>query len=140
MDWVTTYPFSEFFPEARRFSGHRPSKGNVVIGNDVWIGLGALILSGIEIGDGAVIAAHSVVAKNVEPYSIVGGNPAQHIRYRFSDVQVRKLEAIAWWNWPLDKIEKAWPLLLSDDIDAFITEYRDHTGASPSESEKTLGS
>ncbi len=130
MDWVTTYPFSEFFPKARRFSEHQPSKGNVVIGNDVWIGMGALILSGVEIGNGAVVAAHSVVTKNVEPYSIVGGNPARHIRYRFSDVQIRALEAIAWWEWPLDEIEKAWPLLLSNNIDAFISMYREHTRAS----------
>lgn len=127
-DWVTTYPFNVFFSRAKRFSGHPRSKGNVVIGNDVWIGLGALILSGVEIGDGAVIAAHSVVTKNVEPYSIVGGNPAQHIKFRFGDSQIRALRAVAWWNWPLDKIEEAWPLLLSSDIDAFIAKYSEDDG------------
>ncbi len=128
-DLVTTYPFGEFFPKAERFSGRPFSRGAVVIGNDVWIGLGALVLSGVEIGDGAVIAAHSVVRKDVEPYSIVGGNPARHIRFRFSASQIRDLQAIAWWNWPIEKIVRAWPLLLSPSIDAFISEYREDPGA-----------
>lgn len=81
------------------------SKGDVIIGNDVWIGYGALILSGVKIGDGAVIGAHAVVAKNVEPYSIVVGNPAREVRKRFDDKTIKKLLEIRWWDWPIGKIK-----------------------------------
>ncbi len=123
VDWITTYPFSELFEKAKLFKGHPKSKGDIKIGNDVWIGMNALILSGIEIGDGAVIGAGSVVLKNVEPYAIVGGNPAKLIRYRFDEQIITKLREIAWWNWPLSKIEEAWPLLLSSNINDFILKY-----------------
>ena len=122
-DWVTTYPFSHFYPEARRFKGHPHTKGDVVIGHDVWIGYEALILSGVHVGDGAVVAARSVVTRSVEPYSIVAGNPARHVKFRFDERAVKALEAIAWWDWPTAKIEEAWPLLLADDIEAFIAAY-----------------
>jgi acetyltransferase-like isoleucine patch superfamily enzyme len=122
-DWVTTYPFSALFEGAKNFSGHPKTKGDVLIGNDVWIGREALILSGVTIGDGAVIAARSLVTKNVAPYSIIGGNPARQIRFRFPEDKVTALLEIAWWDWPLPKIEEAWPLLLSDDINAFIAKY-----------------
>lgn len=87
------------------------SNGDVIIGNDVWIGHGATIMSGVNIGDGAVIAAESLVVKNVEPYSIVGGNPAKHIAYRFDEQTIEKLLEIKWWNWP-DKILKQCSTLL----------------------------
>lgn len=122
-DWVTTYPFSAIFADASCFSGHPKSKGDVVIGNDVWIGRHALILSGVEIGDGAVIGAHSVVAKDIPPYAIVVGNPARIIRLRFNVQQVEALRRIAWWNWSLEAIQQAWPLLLSGQIEAFIATY-----------------
>ena len=84
IDWVTTFPFMSFtdkgWPQARDFPGHPKSKGGVTIGNDVWIGLGALILSGVTIGDGAVIGAHAVVTKSVPPYAVVAGNPARILR------------------------------------------------------------
>jgi virginiamycin A acetyltransferase len=124
IDWITTYPFSVLFEKAKLFKGHPKSKGDVKIGNDVWIGTNALILSGIEIGDGAVIGAGSVVLKNVEPYAIVGGNPAKLIRYRFDEQIITKLREIAWWNWPISKIEEAWPLLLSSNINDFILKYK----------------
>jgi len=73
VDWATTYPFSRLFKEARQYTGHPRSKGDVVIGHDVWIGNDALILSGVNVGNGAVVAAGSVVAHDVAPYSIVGG-------------------------------------------------------------------
>jgi acetyltransferase-like isoleucine patch superfamily enzyme len=120
IDWVTTYPFSKIFSKAKRFTGHPRSKGDVIIGNDVWIGREALILSGVTIGNGAVVAARSVVAEDVAPYSIIAGNPAQFIRFRFNKSIIEELQKIAWWNWPLSKIEEAWPLLLSSDIAAFI--------------------
>jgi acetyltransferase-like isoleucine patch superfamily enzyme len=129
-DWVTTYPFSHLFPEASGFPGHPHTKGNVVIGNDVWIGYGALILSGVSIGNGAVVAARSVVRSDVKPYSIVAGNPSRHIMFRFDGETVNALEEIAWWDWPMAKIKEAWPLLLADDIEAFINAYG-ASGSSP---------
>lgn len=122
-DWITTYPFPALFPEAEGIPGHPTTKGDVVIGNDVWIGEGACILSGVVIGDGAVIAARSVVTKNVDPYAIVGGNPARHIRFRFSESECAALCRIAWWNWELPRIREAWPLLLSNDIETFLSLY-----------------
>ncbi len=123
-DWVTTYPFSKVFPEAKDFIGHPRSKGDVVIGNDVWIGREALILSGVTIGNGAAVAARSVVTEDVLPYSIVAGNPATFIRFRFKKSIIADLQKIAWWRWPLSKIEEAWPLLLSSNIEAFIAKYK----------------
>ncbi len=123
MDWVTTYPFNKLFPDAGNYSGHPHSKGDVTIGNDIWIGQEAIIFSGVQIGNGAVIAARSVVRRNVAPYSIVGGNPARHLAYRFDPETISALQHIAWWDWPLAKIKKAWPLLMSSEIKAFIARY-----------------
>ncbi|MDQ0325213.1 acetyltransferase-like isoleucine patch superfamily enzyme [Rhodopseudomonas julia] len=124
-DWVTTYPFSALakrWPEARGIVGHPATKGDVVIGNDVWIGGQAVILSGVTIGDGAVIATRAVVTRNVEPYTIVGGNPARPLAERFSSEQKQKLLKIRWWDWPEDKLRRFIPALLSPDIDVFIRE------------------
>jgi acetyltransferase-like isoleucine patch superfamily enzyme len=123
VDWVTTYPVNILFGR-ERVPGLPTTKGDVVIGNDVWIGQDAFILSGVRIGNGAVIAARSVVKEDVLPYSIVAGNPAQHIKFRFSKSVIRDLLNIAWWNWPRSKLEEAWPLLLSSDIQAFIAAYK----------------
>lgn len=117
VDWVTTYPFNIMFkdvwPEAANITGHPCSNGDVVIGNDVWIGSGATILSGVTIGDGAVIAANALVTSNVPPYAIVGGNPAKLIKYRFDEKTIAALRAIAWWDWPLEKIRTQLSLLSS---------------------------
>lgn len=118
VDWITTYPFSVFRESARGIEGHPQTKGDVVIGNDVWIGRGAAILSGVKIGNGAVIGAYSVVTKDVPAYSIVFGNPAKLLMKRFTPEQINCLEQIAWWNWPDEKIDAAMPLLLSRQISA----------------------
>lgn len=118
VDWITTYPLNGYFPEWSNIKGHPATKGDVVVGNDVWIGREALIMSGVTIGDGAVVGSRAVVTKNVMPYSIVAGNPAKHIRFRFDEEAISELLAMAWWNWPDDIIAKAVPYLLSNNIKA----------------------
>jgi acetyltransferase-like isoleucine patch superfamily enzyme len=122
LDWVTTYPFPKLWPGCA--PGESPvvtrSKGDVIIGNAVWIGTSALILSGVTIHDGAVIGAGSVVTKDVPAYGIVAGNPARLLRHRFEPTVVEQLQNIAWWNWPQEKIRQAWPLLMAPDIQAFV--------------------
>ncbi len=90
------------------------SKGPVIIGNDVWIGTQSVILTGVTIGDGAIIAANSVVTENVAPYSIVGGTPAKVIKKRFSDEIIEKLLEIQWWNWDIEKIKRNYDLFHGD--------------------------
>jgi chloramphenicol O-acetyltransferase type B len=120
IDWVTTYPFSAIDPRFRRFEGHPHSKGDVAIGNDVWVAREALILSGVTIGDGAVIGARAVVSRDVPPYTIVAGNPAVAIRTRFSDAVIERLLALRWWDWPDERIAAGMPHLLSDRIETFL--------------------
>jgi acetyltransferase-like isoleucine patch superfamily enzyme len=122
-DWVSTYPFPEFarlWPEARGHTGHNQSRGDVRIGHDVWLGSQSMVLSGVTIGSGAVVAARSVVTRDVPSYAIVAGNPARTIRLRFDPRSVERLLALAWWNWPKDRIGRAMPLLMSGDIEGFI--------------------
>lgn len=123
IDWVTTYPFGHINQEIFNLfdgTGHPQTKGDVNIGNDVWIGDNVVIMSGITIGDGAVIANNSHVVKNVEPYSIVGGNPAKLIKYRFSKEIIEKLLEIKWWYWDDDKINNHTYLLCDTNIENFI--------------------
>jgi acetyltransferase-like isoleucine patch superfamily enzyme len=120
VDWVTTYPFNVLWESGKHLTGHPSSKGDIVIGNDVWIGREAVILSGITIGDGAVIGARAVVSKDVPSYSIVAGNPARIIRTRFEDDIVQKLLRIKWWEWEDEKIALFLPKLLNNDISGFI--------------------
>jgi virginiamycin A acetyltransferase len=119
-DTVSAYPFAIFGNgwEGAMEGKQYPHKGNLVIGNDVWIGYEATLMAGITIGDGAIIAAKSVVTKDVPPYSIVGGNPAKVIRMRFDESQIRRLLELQWWNWPADKITRNVSLLTGMDIDA----------------------
>lgn len=119
-DWVTTFPFNVLWDQAKSIPGHPASKGDVIIGNDVWVGDGALILSGVNIGDGAVIGARSVVTRDVPPYCIVAGNPAKFIKKRFDDDVIERLLRVKWWRWNEDEIVKALPLMLSDNIEAFL--------------------
>lgn len=125
-DWVSCYAFQGVFEEARNIPDIHTTKGDVEIGSDCWIGMGAMILSGVTIGHGAVVAAGAVVTKSVEPYAIVGGNPCKFIRWRFESASVReRLLATAWWNWPSDEIEAVVRLLCSDHIEAFL-DYAQH--------------
>lgn len=125
-DWVTTFPFGHIHTNVfNSFNGvgHPQSKGDIIIGNDVWIGGNVVIMSGITIGDGAVIANNSHVVNNVEPYSIIGGNPAKLIKYRFTSEQIEKLLEIKWWNWDDEKINQNINLLCNENIDEFINKF-----------------
>ncbi|MBD8064015.1 type B chloramphenicol O-acetyltransferase [Devosia sp. PTR5] len=117
-DWISTFPFA-FVPEAPEFADARNAfqlAGDTVIGNDVWIGSEAIIMPGVTVGHGAVIGTRALVTKDVEPYTIVGGNPAKPIRKRFTDEDIALLLGMAWWDWPVEKISAAMPLLTSPDI------------------------
>ncbi len=120
----STYPFYIFgngWETATPQANELPCKGDTVIGNDVWIGYEAMIMPGVQIGDGAIIAAKSVVVTDVDPYSIVGGNPAKRIRQRFEDSVVRSLIEIAWWNWDIEKITRNLKQITSADIKTLKT-------------------
>lgn len=93
------------------------NKGDIVIGNDVWIGYEALIMAGVHIGNGVIIGSRAVVTKDVPPYTIVGGVPARPIRKRFTDDTIQKLEALKWWDWSYEKIKQSLPYLLNGDIE-----------------------
>jgi virginiamycin A acetyltransferase len=119
MDGLTTFPFPVFDPGT--IDGYKASftgLPDTIIGHDVWIGHGALILPGVRIGSGAIIGAGAVVARDVAPYTIVAGNPARLVRPRFAPDIVDHLLALAWWDWPLDRIRQAVPSLLKPDLSA----------------------
>jgi virginiamycin A acetyltransferase len=119
LDGISTYPFPIFghgWESAMTELLNLPSKGDIIIGNDVWIGYDALIMPGVKIGDGAVIAARSVVVKDVPPYTIVGGNPAVVIKQRFSDVEIEELLKIRWWDWEIEKITRNLDVIMNGDI------------------------
>ena len=121
-DAISTYPFAIFGADwANAMEGKEyPVKGDTTVGNDVWIGYGATIMPGVAIGDGAIIATKAVVTKDVAPYSIVGGNPAQEIRKRFPEDTIKMLLDICWWDWPVEKITKHVQLLTGNNIQALL--------------------
>jgi virginiamycin A acetyltransferase len=111
---LSTYPFSIFGKGWERVMpqpSDLPNKGDTVVGNDVWLGYQALVMPGVHIGDGAVVAA------DVQPYAIVGGNPARELRRRFSESVIQELLRIAWWNWDADKITRNLSLIVTADVD-----------------------
>ena len=107
---LSTYPFPLFFEEwgleRENVTDAWDNKGDIVIGNDVWIGYEAVVLSGVKIGDGAIIGTRAVVTKDIPPYTIVGGVPAKPIRRRFSDETIAALGSLRWWDWPREKIRQ----------------------------------
>ena len=117
---LSTYPFPIFFEEwglpVEDIPRAWDTKGDIVVGNDVWIGYEAVILAGVTIGDGAVVGARAVVTKDVPPYAIVGGVPAKPIRKRFSDGVIQRLLALKWWDWPVERIAANLEAIQSGDI------------------------
>lgn len=110
---LSTYTFPLFYDEWELGKADVASawdnKGDIVIGNDVWIGFEAVIMAGVHIGNGAIIGAHAVVTKDVAPYTIVGGVPARAIRKRFDDATISRLEGLRWWDWPKERIRRELP-------------------------------
>lgn len=118
---LSNYTFPLFFEDwglnKKNVTSAWDNKGDIIIDNDVWIGYEAVIMAGVHIGDGAVIAARAVVTKDVPPYTIVGGTPARKIRMRFEEEIIAKLQQIQWWNWPVEKIRQSLPYIMNGTVD-----------------------
>lgn len=120
---ISTYPFQIFGNGWERVMpkpGDLPDKGDTIVGNDVWIGYEALIMPGVRIGDGAIVSSRSVVVSDVPPYAVVGGNPARIIRQRFDPQAVANLQALAWWDWPVEAITCHLDLIVAGDVEALM--------------------
>lgn len=121
---LSTYPFPIFYDEwaldAVNVTDAWDNKGDIVVGNDVWIGYEAVILSGVTIGDGAIIGARAVVTKDVPPYTIVAGVPARPIRKRFDEETIARLEQLRWWDWPEDEIRRNISHIQRGQIEAML--------------------
>jgi virginiamycin A acetyltransferase len=118
---ISTYPFQIFgdgWEKVMPAPGDLPYKGDTVVGNDVWIGYEALIMPGVKIGNGAIVAARSVIAADAPAYTIVGGNPARPVKTRFAPDVVARLEALAWWDWPVEQITRDLTLIVAGDVGA----------------------
>jgi len=121
VDWVSTFPFRAAWGlDGANQDGHPRPEADTEVGHDVWIGTEALILPGITIGSGAVVAARAVVTRDVRPYAIVAGNPAREVRRRFDDETVERLLALGWWEWPDELIAERIDLLCSDDVENLL--------------------
>ena len=120
MSGFSTYPFNIFGHGWEKgfdiSTWERELRGDTVVGNDVWIGMEAIVMPGVIIGDGAIVAARAVVTKDVPPYAIVAGNPARPVKMRFDKRTVRRLLAVAWWNWPAEKITRNLDAIRGADI------------------------
>ena len=116
---VSAYPFAIFGEDWKDAMAGKtyPHKGDLVVGNDVWIGYRATLMAGVTVGDGSIIATNATVTKDVPPYTIVGGNPAREIRKRFSQPMIDRLLALRWWDWPADRITRNLHLLTGNDPD-----------------------
>lgn len=118
---LSTYTFPLFYEdwdlEKADVASAWDNKGDIIIGNDVWIGFEAIVMAGVRIGDGAIVAARAVVTHDVPPYTIVGGVPAKVIRKRFDDKVIQKLVTLKWWEWPIGKIRRSLPYLTKGWVD-----------------------
>jgi virginiamycin A acetyltransferase len=114
----STFPWSSFDGWKENAPVEWPFKGNTIIGNDVWIGREAVIMPGVNVGDGAIIGSHAVVAKDVPPYAVVVGNPGRVAKLRFDEATIAALREIAWWNWPPDEIAQHIPHIAGADLAA----------------------
>lgn len=124
LDWVSTYPLRiRYRLPGAGSDGHPMTKGDIEIGNDVWIGRSATILSGVRVGDGAVVAAHALVTRDVPPYGIVGGNPAKLIGWRFEEHERDALWRIRWWNWDKETVLARVAELNGGSVAEFIARY-----------------
>ena len=119
-DWVTSNAIWNYLPGKACPEGHPKTKGDVTIGNDAYIATEAVIMSGVTIGDGAVIGARALVSRDIPPYAVAVGNPARVVKKRFDEETISRLLKIRWWDWDDDRIRKAFPLMMSDDIEAFL--------------------
>lgn len=119
---LTSYPFTIFGNgwESAMAGKSYPHKGDIIVGNDVWIGYNATIMAGVTIGDGAIIAANSTIVKDVVPYSIVGGNPAMEIKKRFSEDTISRLLELKWWDWDVERITRNIQNLTGVDLDRIV--------------------
>lgn len=120
-DWLTTYPFPAMMSGLEDIKDYAPSKGDVVIGSDCWICADAMILSGVTIGHGAIVAAGAVVTRDVAPFAVVGGNPGKFIRWRFDEEVRQRLLDAAWWDWPMEEVKSVARMLSGSDMAAFLT-------------------
>ena len=118
---LSTYTFPLFYEDWELDKANVASawdnKGDIVIGNDVWIGYEAVIMAGVHIGDGAIVGTRAVVTKDVPPYTIVGGVPAKEIRKRFSSDMIEQMQVLEWWDWSADKIREFLPYLMNGDLE-----------------------
>lgn len=119
---ISSYPFAIFGEDWKNAMEGKsyPTKGDTVVGNDVWIGYNATIMPGVKIGDGAIIATNATIVKDVAPYSIVGGNPAKEVRKRFSEKTIDKLLKLKWWDWEIEQITANIQHLTGDKLDEFL--------------------
>ncbi len=126
---LSTYTFPLFYEEwelkKSNITTAWDNKGDIVIGNDVWIGYEAVIMAGVHIGDGAIIAARTVVTKDVPPYTIVGGTPAREIRKRFDAEVIQQLLMLKWWDWSSDKIRNSLPYIMEGKLNELLTVKKD---------------
>jgi len=120
-NWVSTFPFPKFYPEqANLIKEFGVTKGDVIIGSDVWLCRNCTIMSGVKVGHGVIIATGAIVTKNIPPYAVVAGNPAKIIKYRFDEATIQKLLETEWWHWPEDEIRKIAHLMCTENFNEFF--------------------